>query len=601
MHSFHLITFAAGLLAGFALAWSEFGAVTERAISWAGPVWSLPLERTNDPPAIEIPDIIRRIDSATAPHFPDLLEAISAEADPTKDALLLELLWTRWAEIDPTAAAAAALAHPEDSRQALRLVFAQWGSRNRNEALAAARSITDERRRYIAVDEVLTSWRETDPEAFLGIMHTLPEDHQKHQRRDAILTLAERDPIKAARIAAAFSEDERARIYPWIAGVWARSDPATAMKWAEELAMPSARAQAMKAVLLQWVRTDPETAGDQLAKVPGFSAEIAGALAQHDPAAAVRLLDKQLPARQMVESTLQLIRDMRNDADVLAMFDAMENSPQRDQLVIKAIEQEWYDRDFAKAAAWIETALAANDLQNNPLPALIRAWAMRDGKGAHDYLETLPEATADAHRLSLFEGLAGYDPVQTIEDSKILEDADRSNVLGQVVEHLQDTDPRRATAAFQEITDTEVRQHQGYRLGVAYAEQSSPEEALRWAEELDAPTKARVQTGIVRSWVRQDPYAASEWLARQPLGAGRDAAAELLISTVVEDDPESAFDWALTIESEEARIRHASEAVKYWIQREPATVAREAIERSELSPDERALLFKELKNDGPER
>ncbi|MBN8456534.1 MAG: hypothetical protein J0M04_01620 [Verrucomicrobia bacterium] len=67
--------------------------------------------------------------------------------------------------------------------------------------------------------------------------------------------------------------------------------------------------------------------------------------------------------------------------------------------------------------------------------------------------------------------------------------------------------------------------------------------ARDWVERLPEADSAKGYQGLMTSWMKADPVAASEWLSKQAVGPARDAGAKVLIEQIKDTDPERAEQW----------------------------------------------------------
>lgn len=72
---------------------------------------------------------------------------------------------------------------------------------------------------------------------------------------------------------------------------------------------------------------------------------------------------------------------------------------------------------------------------------------------------------------------------------------------------------------------------------------SNQDEAIDWVESLPDADKSKGIQGVVATWMKADPIAASEWLSQQPPGPARDAGAQEIINQIKDTDPERAEEW----------------------------------------------------------
>jgi hypothetical protein len=91
----------------------------------------------------------------------------------------------------------------------------------------------------------------------------------------------------------------------------------------------------------------------------------------------------------------------------------------------------------------------------------------------------------------------------------------------------------------QEMLDFTVR---------TWANQDLPA-AQQWVEKLPATDATKGYQGLMTTWMKADPVAASGWLSAQPTGPAREAGAQVLISAIKDTDPEMAEQWRKTLPS----------------------------------------------------
>jgi hypothetical protein len=106
-----------------------------------------------------------------------------------------------------------------------------------------------------------------------------------------------------------------------------------------------------------------------------------------------------------------------------------------------------------------------------------------------------------------------------------------------------------------------------------------PQAALTWADSLPETAQAGVYREAMGTWTREDPTAASQYLATLDNSPNRDAAVGSFATSLArardeeQRDPESAASWAITIEDETVRTDTVTEVARSWMRsdREAAT------------------------------
>ncbi len=95
----------------------------------------------------------------------------------------------------------------------------------------------------------------------------------------------------------------------------------------------------------------------------------------------------------------------------------------------------------------------------------------------------------------------------------------------------------------QEMLDFTVR---------TWANQDLPA-AQQWVEKLSEADATKGYQGLMTTWMKTDPVAASAWLSTQPLGSAREAGARVVIDQIKDTDPEMAEQWRKTLPLEEPK------------------------------------------------
>ena len=119
-----------------------------------------------------------------------------------------------------------------------------------------------------------------------------------------------------------------------------------------------------------------------------------------------------------------------------------------------------------------------------------------------------------------------------------------------------------------------------------------PRLSLKFANSLEkASTRSSALAGTVGAWGRNDPHAASEWLAGQERGEDHDKIVISFVNAVVDKVAGDAFQWAISIEDEAARLQACKKAVRLHSEQEGEAPARSMIQVSSLAASEKAQLL----------
>jgi len=186
---------------------------------------------------------------------------------PRADRGLPNLIFTAWAETDPTTAIAKAseLSQPLERQNALYSIAATWASKDPQSALAWAESLPDEER-TVAIGNVIFKWTENDPHAVRAWFQQLPDGLIKQMAADNLpRSLAAVDPPAAAQFVAQLPPgSEQTRAAEEVARAWANSDPGSAAEWAKAFPSGEPRDVVLRDVIFRWSQSDPRAASEWL-------------------------------------------------------------------------------------------------------------------------------------------------------------------------------------------------------------------------------------------------------------------------------------------------------------------------------------------------
>jgi len=186
---------------------------------------------------------------------------------PRADRGLPNLIFTAWAETDPTTAIAKAseLSQPLERQNALYSIAATWASKDPQSALAWAESLPNEERN-VAIGNVIFKWTENDPHAVRAWFQQLPDGLIKQMAADNLpRSLATADPLAAAQFVAELPPGSaQTRAAEEVARAWANSDPGSAAEWAKAFPNGEPRDVVLRDIVFRWSKSDPRAASQWL-------------------------------------------------------------------------------------------------------------------------------------------------------------------------------------------------------------------------------------------------------------------------------------------------------------------------------------------------
>ena len=301
----------------------------------------------------------------TLEEIPSAL-ALATQSGGPKNAreILHMVLLARWAELDPSAAAAYTMKNLTNEQggnsEIIETVFGEWGMRDPTAAADFVAAL-DVSKRENMLSGLLAGVAAKQPEAALALLARFPEAAKDSESYEVIFgAWTERDPRSAAARAGVLPPgDLRARALAGVAEHWAQHDPAAAYSWATQLGDPAEQATALRTVLGSWADSDPRAAANQVLRLADatlardISGDIAREIAQTDlPAAqrfAAQLADEQ--ARAKAQWMVVLRMSEKSITDATAYADQMPEGEYR-KSAYYSLSATWFLKDPVATAQW---------------------------------------------------------------------------------------------------------------------------------------------------------------------------------------------------------------------------------------------------------
>jgi hypothetical protein len=500
--------------------------------------------------------------------------------------------------VDESRARAWALAHPDLHE------FASWRNKPSaayrpdlsDPAKAAAEMPADADAFAPAI--IVSEWVKTDPEAALAWARSLNDPKQRrHALQSAMGMLLLTDPARARPLIDDLPAGlDRVQMEARYAAALAKTDPEAAMRHATESLHGTARLEAIAGVAAEKSKTDPLAAlrmlrdhgigdigigGLNTIRVDGPNTSMrgnSGGGAVHDVLRAAASLD---PAgvMQLLAETGTLRPGNQDGA-----FD-------RDNSLGSTLFSEWAARDSDAAARWLAqqdnspgvTSLAQLTADRWPAQdvAGLQALATQFSPG-----EARNTVVAEAARR-----LAIVDPAGALAWA---ERTGGESAFSAAFRHVADSAPQAAVSLYAETLTPPQQDAQRQALTDELARHSAAD-AIAFFQALPPESQAGVQlTDTSRAFAREDPQAASEWIASLPPTAAKDTAISGLVDYLIFDaadpDPVAAAHWAAASIDPAGRDRNLQRVAQTWFQRNPAG-SRSAIAASGLPPDIQSILL----------
>lgn len=386
-------------------------------------------------------------------------QAVELE-DPQQQGAALEVIFTRYAELDPARAFNTALRSdlPNADVWVYGLAYL-WAQSDLEAALGAARDLEGDRQRFAAS----------------GIVNSQLDKGEEFQRE-----LLER--IREFLPPAEPSEAPPA----------APAEPAMETLWAEAMAVADAqaRSQQVHRVASLWARRDPLAALEHIDTLPN-SAE----------RNALRSMTLSVAGREFPE-------------EMVAIVDTLSN-PQEQQNLLQAAFWVLAQRD-GEHAFGLAQSLSTSELQAHAIRATLSGWAGSDPRAAAQAYGAMPDRSQ--FPASGSQAIGAYVRLDADEALAWAESLDGPGgfTWNSVIAQLASSEPEKAfeiISAIAEPTD----QRKALELALKSLSATQPQLAIQFAELLpEGPLRAATIERAAIKWGYSDALAVMEWLAGQP-------------------------------------------------------------------------------------
>jgi len=392
--------------------------------------------------------------------------------------------------------------------------------------------VSDPTLRAQVVEALLVTWLNADGESYLSYLDQLEGSDDEGKSAWPVLVPAFVKAVPQLNEKAA-SSSELEEAVQWMTDYYAEQDPPAALQWAKKWLLGDAQDSAM--------------------------ATIAGQIAKTSLDQAVAIA-KGLSSPQ-------------------ARTDAMSN-----------IGAELGKRDPAKALAW---AQALTDPTEKSAAIEEVMWAMSDADpaaAAQQVRQINDPALLENISSNIAESLAAKNPAQAMQGAEAIPaGAAQDEAVSGALTGWAKTDPKAALAAFQASHSKNADAAEG--IFESWATNSPAEAVAQAVQVADPAVRENAVTGAVNGWLDNgnDPQAVEQWVDHLPAGKDRDVASSVIVDSLSADEPQMAWDRALTIKDAQVRQEAVLSAFSGLAQSD-ASGARAAMNSPSVSPEEKKLL-----------
>jgi hypothetical protein len=395
-----------------------------------------------------------------------------------------------------------------------------------------AMRIGDPSMRNQVVETLLVKWLNTDRETYLQYLDQLEGSEDEGKGAWPVLVPAFVKALPQLGEQAASAPDLEEAVL-WMTDYYAQQNAPAALEWAKKWLLGDAQESALASIAGQLSKTsvDQAVALANTLKTPqarsDAMANIGSELAQKDPAKALAWA-QSLPNPEDKSAAIEEVMWSMSDSDPAAAAQQVKslNDPELLQNIASNIAQSLAEKDPAKAVAWAE-AIPAGAAKDEAVSGALAGWAKAD--------------------------------------------------------------PAAALAAFQSKYPKNLDAAEG--IFEQWASNAPEDAAAKVSQIPDAAVRERAVTGVVNGWLDNgnDPQAVEQWVDALPTGKDRDVASAAIVDSISADDPQTAWDRALTIQDVQVRQEAVLSAFSGMAQTDTSG-AQTAINSPSLSAEDRKLL-----------
>lgn len=391
--------------------------------------------------------------------------------------------------------------------------------------------VKDAALRARVVEFLLVKWLNADRGTYLEYLDQLEGSDDEGKEAWPVLVPAFVKAVPQLNERASSSPDLEEAVQ-WMTDYYAEQNAPAALEWAKKWLLGDAQESAMATIAGQLSKTSLDQAvavanglKSPNARIDAMS-NIGSELGKTDPQKALAWAQSLTDPAEKSAAVEEVMWSM-SDADPVAAASQVKqiNNPELLQNIGGTIAESLADKNPAQAIQWAE-AIPSGASQDEAVSGALSGWAKADPKAAFDYLQSKHPKNGDAAE-SVFEQWATNKP--------------------------QDA----ATQAMQ-IPDPAMR-----------------EQAV---------------TGVVNGWLSaEDSQPVEQWVDQLPAGHERDVASAAVVDAMSVNDPQPAWDRALTIKDAQVRQEAVLSAFSGLAQSDPEA-AKAVLNTSAVSEADRKLL-----------
>ncbi|GAA5481425.1 hypothetical protein [Haloferula sargassicola] len=583
-----------------------------------------------------------------------LLDSAQIRGSWGKRMVAVQMIFERWAEIDPNAALGQAMELDRwDSDQAMQAVFSTMVKTDAQGAWTLARSVTEGPLQRRASEIVLGSMAETDPQGAFALLKSIPG----LEPSPLFASWAKVNPVEALEACRTLPGTGRNGILGSVFGQWFRDDEGAAMAAFDQLEGLERRSAA-DSILGTWQSLDVDAAAAWAAEHPGECSDdamrsVCREMGRNDPQAAVAWAGEHLKDNVRIEAlegvfgewasrspgeAAEWLKTVANPAEQVRIAKdgfwwLAWSSPQEAVALAKDIGESNFDGWFVqqigqqlagldmKRAMEIVDTFDTDNFKDGMRQGIVEAWMGVDPEGALTFAMGEPNESKRTGMLGVIAAqMADRDPARALSLAETLPPGQsQTRVVTEAIEQWVGKSPQDASAYVAGLSDPVVKEAALQTLLRSWSWQDG-EAAFKFAESQDGGAAHQGMMQAAGQWAERDPEGAFRYISRLPAGGSADSAVaavlrhwagespadaasalegmnggtpkmyESLAATWSAKEPDQALQWASRL-SDPAAQAGAYEAISQnWAERDPTSAGQWLSGLSEGEPRDKAVM-----------
>lgn len=537
-----------------------------------------------------------------AGSMPQLYEAIGDLKDIYRLRAFRVALVAEWAQLDPLGALDFFQKENDGNRMAE--VLRIWLEQDPSAAVAAMKA--NGKDWEYAIGNVLEMVAEAQPQALAELVSfTVSARPYGNAVTRSFASAARRDLVGMRDAAESMDGEMRREALAGVAEAWAEKDGDAALAWVEGFESSEDRSWAMRRLLRGWAKSKPFATLDHLATSTGSGTaaekdtipRVLATAAEVDFEGTLDWIAKhpgQLGSTSKLSSGFRAALGQRLQNDVSGTLALLRNDDHR-PLLLPALQNSLHslsEDELTQVLEWTDTE-ANPEITEAIRPQVLDRMARQSPEKAIELITSLVSKDSTDSKLLVQLAAPHVHDLESFERlSPIIEQAFpeyRESLLEAALSQTAafDLDPEQWNGYLDQLPaesrNQVITREAGLRVG------ADPAAAIAWADTLPEADRTAAYLGLAKTWAHADSYEASEWIATLPSGEIRDNAALMLVIAVAQSEPDSAWQWAQTIQSPEQRLGAMQSLLPLF-----GDAAADVIEQSTLDVTDKSTLSERL-------